>query len=555
MEEAELLKERLLAITDKRKLQEEIAQSRLKIEEEKLSLHHIKKKALREKWLLDGLSTMTPEEQEETLRQNQEDQKQIKRLEHNIGRLEQEIDDLEKQETQLSAKEVRVLQRLKSVERTTEDILKAMKYEVREEPVQDVYAGIPDLPPSYKPAFIRRMDSAQTENGEELRNVQDIYAGIPDLPPSYKPAFIRKMESAQTENGEEPRKALFAMEIKVEKDRKTGKNTVLSTVPLPSSEFKDTGVKVYDDGRKSVYAVNSEGKMEKTEVDSLAPMEVEDLLRKATKKSTQSPTVYHEPVYSNEYNNSSTHKGQVSPRLNGHNSPIITDRQNGHSPIVAEDIPVIKKSSPEEPIFSQPRVIIQNKQAINAEPLPKEDHHEAMFMNSGVYTTEYPPTGLKDDMHYNIVHAKPCYVDDSEPVTMIFMGYEHADESENKPLTDYEGVIRAELVVIDDDDDDDDDDKGEDKNVKGLIYPPETQSHHVSYPAMQNSVSKKLPKHNITLQSPQPYKNSISLQEQDASLGSHDYLPVTKQIIDDGTEDPSLTALRIRMAKLGKKVI
>lgn len=45
MEEAELLKERLLAITDKRKLQEEIAQRRLKIEEGKLKLHHLKKKS------------------------------------------------------------------------------------------------------------------------------------------------------------------------------------------------------------------------------------------------------------------------------------------------------------------------------------------------------------------------------------------------------------------------------------------------------------------------------------------------------------------------------
>ncbi|XP_063795894.1 palmdelphin isoform X2 [Pseudophryne corroboree] len=513
MEEAELLKERLLAITDKRKLQEEIAQRRLKIEEEKLSLHHLKKKALREKWLLDGLSTMTPEEQEETLRQNQEDQKQIKLLELNIGRLEREIDDLERQETQLSAKEVRVLQRLKSVERTTEDIIKAaaVNYEVREEPVRDIYAGIPDLPPSYKPTFIRRMES--------------------DL----------------CENGEEPRKALFAMEIKVEKDRKTGKNTVLSSIPLPSNEFKDTGVKVYDDGRKSVYAVNSEGKVAKNGIDSLAPVEVEDLLRKATEKSTLSPAEYHEPVYSYEFNSSTNHKGQVSPRLNGQNSPVITDYRNGHSPVVPEVLPQVKESRPKEPIFSQPKVITQNKQAISVEPQPMEDHR-AVFMN----TTEYPPTGLEDDMHYSMVHATPCYVDDSEPVTMIFMGYKNADESDSKPLTDYEGVIRAELVVIDDDDDYI---KEEEKPVKGLIYPPETQSQHISNPSMQNSVAQKLPKHNVALQSAQPYKNSISLEEQEASLGPHNYPPVYKPITDDGTEDPSLTALRIRMAKLGKKVI
>ncbi|MEE6495764.1 hypothetical protein FKM82_002144 [Ascaphus truei] len=86
MEEAELLKERLLAITDKRKLQEDIAQKRHKVEEEKLKLHHLKKKALRERWLLDGLSTLTPTEQEEMLRQNQEDQQKTNLLECNITR-------------------------------------------------------------------------------------------------------------------------------------------------------------------------------------------------------------------------------------------------------------------------------------------------------------------------------------------------------------------------------------------------------------------------------------------------------------------------------------
>ena len=86
MEETELLKERLQAITDKRKLQEEIAQKRRKIEEEKLKHQHLKKKALREKWLLDGFSSLTPKEQEEMQKQNQEDQQQTRELEDDISR-------------------------------------------------------------------------------------------------------------------------------------------------------------------------------------------------------------------------------------------------------------------------------------------------------------------------------------------------------------------------------------------------------------------------------------------------------------------------------------
>ena len=43
-------------------------------------------------------------------------------------------------------------------------------------------------------------------------------------------------------------------------------------------------------------------------------------------------------------------------------------------------------------------------------------------------------------------------MEDTEPVTMIFMGYQRADDSEEekKLLTGYDGIIRAELVVIDD---------------------------------------------------------------------------------------------------------
>lgn len=44
------------------------------------------KKALREKWLLDGFSSLTPKEQEEMQKQNQEDQQQTRELEDDISR-------------------------------------------------------------------------------------------------------------------------------------------------------------------------------------------------------------------------------------------------------------------------------------------------------------------------------------------------------------------------------------------------------------------------------------------------------------------------------------
>ncbi|ELK30712.1 Palmdelphin [Myotis davidii] len=219
MDEAALLRERLQAITDKRRIQEEISEKRLKIEEEKLQHQHLKKKALRESWLLDGVGG-GGKEQEELKRQNQQDQRQIQALDQSILRLEKEIQDLERAELQISTHEEAILKKLKSVERTPEDIIRSVKVE---------------------------------KEGTPGESIEDIYANIPDLPKSYVPSRLRKERNDGLEDDEQNRKALYAMEIKVEKDLKTGESTVLSSIPLPSEDFTGEGVKVYDDGRKSVY--------------------------------------------------------------------------------------------------------------------------------------------------------------------------------------------------------------------------------------------------------------------------------------------------------------
>nr|XP_020494216.1 cardiomyopathy-associated protein 5-like isoform X1 [Labrus bergylta] len=124
MEEADLLKERLQAITDKRRIQENITLKRREIDEEKLKLQYIKKKALREQWLMDGLSQQSEEEQAAMRLQAQDEQQQSDQLQSNILRIEKELEALETQELNISANEEVVLKRLKEVERTTEDIIK-----------------------------------------------------------------------------------------------------------------------------------------------------------------------------------------------------------------------------------------------------------------------------------------------------------------------------------------------------------------------------------------------------------------------------------------------
>lgn len=551
MEEAELVKGRLQAITDKRKIQEEISQKRLKIEEEKSKHQHLKKKALREKWLLDGISS--GKEQEEMKKQNQQDQHQTQVLEQSILRLEKEIQDLERAELQISANEEAILKKLKSIERTTEDILRSVKVEKEEIPEE---------------------------------SIEDIYANIPDLPSSYVPSRLRKERNEGQDDDEQNRKALYAMEIKVEKDLKTGESVVLSSIPLPSDDFKSTGIKVYDDGQKSVYAVSSSQNPSYNGTDGLAPVEVEDLLRQASERNSKSPTEYHEPVYANPFCRPMTpQRERVSPgpnfqerimmKANGLGNHANEPMHNTNDALSEGRSNGAPHTSPTRPT-PQPRASLQPaEETVHT----RQKRMVAPWEESNMGQNEHevsPRTGLSprraspgksgpqgssptcqeeaEDVRYNIVHSLPSDVDNTEPVTMIFMGYQQADdnEEEKKLLTGYDGVIHAELVVIDDEGEE------EDGQAEKPSYHPVAPCSQVYQPTKPTPLPRKRsevsPHENTNHKS--PHKNSISLKEQEERLGSPArHSPLGVPMAGDGTEDPSLTALRIRMAKLGKKVI
>ncbi|XP_040917154.1 paralemmin 1b isoform X1 [Toxotes jaculatrix] len=82
--------ERLQAIAEKRKKQTEIENKRRQLDDDRRQLQHLKSKALRERWLLDGAPA-----EEETQKRLQEDEVKTKLLEQVILRLEQEIEELE----------------------------------------------------------------------------------------------------------------------------------------------------------------------------------------------------------------------------------------------------------------------------------------------------------------------------------------------------------------------------------------------------------------------------------------------------------------------------
>ncbi|XP_049974942.1 A-kinase anchor protein 2 isoform X3 [Alexandromys fortis] len=125
MAEAELHKERLQAIAEKRKRQTEIEGKRRQLDEQVLLLQHSKSKVLREKWLLQGMPAGTAEEEEARRRQSEEDELKVKQLEDNIQRLEQEIQALESEESQISAKEQLILEKLKETEKSFQDLQKS----------------------------------------------------------------------------------------------------------------------------------------------------------------------------------------------------------------------------------------------------------------------------------------------------------------------------------------------------------------------------------------------------------------------------------------------
>ncbi|XP_071232583.1 palmdelphin isoform X3 [Salvelinus alpinus] len=291
MEEADLVKERLQAITDKRKVQEDIAHKKLEIDKEKLKLQHLKKKSLREQWLMDGAAIQSPQ-QRETLRG---DQQQTKLLQTSIHRIEKEIEALEREETMISKNEGFILKRLKAIEKTPEEIIKEANENFKEEPIY------------ISPATL-------------------------DVPKFYKPQISRKQSFKF--NKDTPKQTMFAMEINVQKDLRTGESRVLSTSTVTPQELQQRGVKVYDDGRKSVYALQSDGSHLGNGVDELSPMEVEELLRAATeqKKSQRGPRGHqgHQesaPAFFPNY----------SPR--GHQEPVPVISPNCGPPGHQEPVP------------------------------------------------------------------------------------------------------------------------------------------------------------------------------------------------------------------------
>nr|XP_036846466.1 A-kinase anchor protein 2 isoform X1 [Manis javanica] len=244
MAEAELHKERLQAIAEKRKRQTEIEGKRQELDEQILLLQHSKSKVLREKWLLQGIPAGTAEEEEARRRQSEEDEFRVKQLEDNIQRLEQEIQALESEESQISAKEQIILEKLKETEKSFKDFQK----------------------------------SFSSADGDAVNYISSQLPNLPIL-------CSRTAEPSPGQDGTSRAAAVYAMEINVEKDKQTGETKILSTSTIGPEGVHQRGVKVCDDGTKVVYEVHSGGTVVENGVHKLSSKDVEELIQKAGQSS------------------------------------------------------------------------------------------------------------------------------------------------------------------------------------------------------------------------------------------------------------------------------
>ncbi|XP_072213546.1 paralemmin-1 isoform X1 [Excalfactoria chinensis] len=251
-----LQQERLQAIAEKRKRQTEIENKRRQLEDDRRQLQHLKSKALRERWLLEGTPSSASEEDEAMKKQMQEDEVKTKELEESIQRLEKELESLENSSSATSTKE-----------------------------------------------NLAEVAAPAKEKAESIPSVQKspLSAAVAEKKVSSSP-----MKAVQ--GTDMMKAAMYSVEITVEKDRVTGETKVLSSTTLLPQNHCVQGIKVYEDELKVVHAVSAEDGALQNGAQPLSSSEVDELLHKADEVTLGEATV------SGEAPSSATSSQKATPR-------------------------------------------------------------------------------------------------------------------------------------------------------------------------------------------------------------------------------------------------
>ncbi|XP_053738806.1 palmdelphin-like [Synchiropus splendidus] len=460
MEERGLLRERLHAITEKHRIQGDIRLKKQELDQEKLKLQHLKKRCLREQWLLQDSSSHNAAE---SPRQKKllSDQQQTRALEKNIFRIEKELESLEREESLISTNESFILNRLKVVEKSPADIIKEAQK-----------SFVADVPQS----------NTMTPNVALL-----------------------------DENTEE--QDVFAMEVSVAKNLLTGESTVLSATRVqPEDIHQSAGQKVYVDSRSCVYALDSqEDSRRLSRMSVLSADEVEQLLRNAAQNKVNHqrsvhnhhrgaprccynhkdewenregplrPTVSHHGASNKTFerdcresrskimleelrrarqerqkcreerrNSSCLRCGQKDQLPQGQRRSLQDDHHGSHHTChitrscssVSQCLPP-RSHDPEEVSCHHPRLRYTPASHIPLDDYVSVEQEQVYCYNGG----PAPSPLCEDDAPYTILNS----LDTSEPITAVFMGFHTTEDDRSR---DFEGSLKAELIVISDDADD-----------------------------------------------------------------------------------------------------
>ncbi|NP_001033725.1 paralemmin-1 [Sus scrofa] len=228
--------ERLQAIAEKRRRQAEVENRRRQLEDDRRQLQHLKSKALRERWLLEGTPSSASEGDEDMRKQMQEDEQKARLLEESIARLEKEIEELENADT-LPA------------------------------PVKETQVA-----PSPGPVVPAPCPAQEDRKAEVDLNAQQTPVGTP------KEKRISNTPMRMVEGSTMMNAAMYSVEITVEKDKVTGETRVLSSATVLPREHPPQGIKVYEDETKVVHAVDGTAE---NGIHPLSSSEVDELIHKA----------------------------------------------------------------------------------------------------------------------------------------------------------------------------------------------------------------------------------------------------------------------------------
>uniref|UniRef100_A0A3Q0T265 Palmdelphin n=1 Tax=Amphilophus citrinellus TaxID=61819 RepID=A0A3Q0T265_AMPCI len=357
-----------------------------------------------------------------------------------LSRIEKEIEALEAQELSISANEEVVLKRLKEVERTAEDIIRVRKSQ------------------HFYPV---------------MAEIRKFYINLPQK--------VKKFALAT-----------FAMKISVEYDKKTGKSQVVSTTTIIPETIEKTGIKVYDDQHKSVYALNPDRtKIHNGAGGELTPTELEELLHQATEEKVPSEVHYHLPVYSVPYTGTprtpttsltqtptpspSSLQGIISSR-NG----FQTLNEKKHCSKGLQEHKSPNKTHSSNHIHQNSTTKVQQTGEKTKLHIPDESLSDKCSPSLATYKSD-PDVLIDSSGDFNkdcsscaennaTLNLDSTLAVKSKPVTMIFIGYDNAEDKEQED-------IQAELVIIgnsfDNDDNDDEENKNESKREEHLSYHPQ----------------------------------------------------------------------------------